>query len=120
VTKVECTLAHAQNTLIMQSDTHRHGWGMAIYRNQKPYIERQAKAAMEDEGFRRAAVRAYSDTVLAHLRRATVGRVALENTHPFSHGSWIFAHNGTLPRFDDLRPKMLRHDDVRASCGDSG
>lgn len=107
VTKVECTLAHAQNALIVQSDKHRHGWGMAIYRNQKPYIERQAKAAMEDEGFRRAAVRAYSDTVLAHLRRATIGRVALENTHPFCHGPWVFAHNGTLPGFDNLRPKML-------------
>ena len=104
---------HAQNALIIQSDkdrsgtSHLNGWGRAIYRNQKLYIERQARAAIEDEGFRRAAARAYSDTVLAHVRRATVGRVALENTHPFYHGPWAFVHNGTLPDFNDLRPKLL-------------
>ena len=113
LTKIECTLVHAQNALIIQSDkdrsgtSHLNGWGMAIYRNQKLYIERQARAAIEDEGFRRAAARAYSDTVLAHVRRATVGRVALENTHPFYHGPWAFVHNGTLPDFNDLRPKLL-------------
>jgi glutamine amidotransferase len=80
---------------------------MAIYRNQTLSIERQARAAIEDEAFRHAAARAYSDTVLAHVRRATVGRVALENTHPFSHGLWAFVHNGTLPNFADLRPKFL-------------
>ena len=113
LTKIECTLVHAQNALIIQSDkdrsgtSHLNGWGMAIYRNQKLYIERQARAAIEDEGFRRAAARAYSDNVLAHVRRATVGRVALENTHPFCHGPWAFVHNGTLPDFNDLRPKLL-------------
>jgi len=113
LTKIECTLVHAQNALIIQSDkdrsgtSHLNGWGMAIYRNQKLCIERQARAAIEDEDFRRAAARAYSDTVLAHVRRATVGRVALENTHPFYHGPWAFVHNGTLPDFNDLRPKLL-------------
>jgi glutamine amidotransferase len=113
LTKIECTLAHAQNALIFQSykdrsgTSHLHGWGIAIYRNQSLHIERQAKAAIEDAGFRRAAVRAYSDTVLAHVRRATIGRIALENTHPFCHGPWAFVHNGTLPHFDKLRPRML-------------
>lgn len=113
LTKIECTLVHAQNALIIQSNkdcsgtSHLHGWGMALYRNQKLYLERQARAAIEDEGFRRAAARAYSDSVLAHVRRATVGRVALENTHPFSYGPWAFVHNGTLPHFTDLRPQLL-------------
>jgi glutamine amidotransferase len=69
---------------------------MAIYRNQKLHIERQARAAMEDQ-VSAAPPSGPIPTVLAHLRRATVGRVALENTHPFCHGSWVFAHNGTLP-----------------------
>lgn len=113
LTKIECTLAHAQNALIIQSHqdrsgaSHLHGWGLAFYRNQQLYVERQARAAIEDENFRRAAARAYSDAVLAHVRRATVGRVALENTHPFHHGSWTFVHNGTLPHFAELRPKLL-------------
>jgi len=113
LTKIECTLVHAQNALIVQSckdrsgTSHLHGWGLAAYQDRKLHIERQAHAAIEAEGFRRAASRTYSDTVLAHVRRATVGRVALQNTHPFSHGPWAFVHNGTLPNFDSLRPRMI-------------
>ena len=113
LTKVECTLVHAQNALITQSykdrsgTSHLHGWGLAVYQSQDLHVERQARAAIDDEGFRRAAARAYSDTVLAHVRRATVGGVALENTHPFCHGAWAFIHNGTLPNFNELRPKLL-------------
>ena len=112
-TKIECTLVHAQNALIVQSyrdhsgTSHLNGWGLALYQDGRLQTMRQAKAAVDDSDFRRAAGRAYSDTVLAHVRRATVGRVALENTHPFCYGRWAFVHNGTLPRFDELRPKML-------------
>ena len=112
-TKIECTLVHAQNALIVQSykdrsgGSHLNGWGLATYQNRLLHVDRQAEAAIEAEGFRRAASRAYSDVVLAHVRRATVGRVALENTHPFSHGRWAFVHNGTLPHFETLRPRML-------------
>ena len=112
-TKIECTLVHAQNALIVQSyrdhsgTSHLHGWGLALYQEGRLQTMRQAKAAVDDFDFRRAAGRAYSVSVLAHVRRATVGRVAMENTHPFCHGRWAFVHNGTLPRFDELRPKML-------------
>jgi len=38
--------------------------------------------------------------VIAHIRKATVGSVALQNTHPFQREMWgrywTFAHNGTL------------------------
>jgi glutamine amidotransferase len=38
--------------------------------------------------------------VIAHIRKATVGQVMLENTHPFVREMWgrywTFAHNGTL------------------------
>ena len=44
-----------------------------------------------------------SDNVIAHIRKATQGRVALENTHPFVRELWgrywVFAHNGDLQRF---------------------
>ena len=44
-----------------------------------------------------------SDNVIAHIRKATQGRVALENTHPFQRELWgrywVFAHNGDLKDF---------------------
>jgi len=44
-----------------------------------------------------------SDNVIAHIRKATQGRVALQNTHPFVRELWgrywVFAHNGDLQGF---------------------
>ena len=114
-TKVECTLVHAQNALMAQSRSdlesvsHSHGWGVATYpaSDGAPQLERQAWAAHHGEHFQRAAARAYAETAIAHVRRATVGVAALENTHPFVHGRWVFAHNGTVPRFDRVRERLL-------------
>jgi predicted glutamine amidotransferase len=41
--------------------------------------------------------------VVAHVRKASIGRVAKENTHPFQRGPWLFAHNGTLPGWEQAR-----------------
>ena len=113
-TKVECTLVHAQNALIVQSredstgGEHAHGWGIATFENHVPRRDRMAWAAYSDEHFHRAAARVYSKTVIAHVRRATSGEVALRNTHPFTHDQWTFAHNGTLPGFEDgVRAHLL-------------
>jgi predicted glutamine amidotransferase len=112
-TKVECSLVYAQNALMVQSRSdrggvsHANGWGVCTYQAGRPQVTRQAWAAYHGEHFRRAAGRAYSTAVLAHVRRATVGEISLVNTHPFTDGAWSFAHNGTLPGFASLRPSML-------------
>lgn len=112
-TKVECTLVHAQNALMTQSRgdlsglNHTHGWGLATYEGNEPHVERQAWAAYHGEHFERAAAKTYATTVIAHVRRATVGQPALENTHPFTFGQWTFAHNGTVPNFNAIKPRLL-------------
>jgi len=112
-TKVECTLVHAQNALLAQSRedlsglSHSHGWGVATYEARLPHVEKNAWAAYHGEHFTRAAARIYSTTVVAHIRRATVGATTIQNTHPFTHGQWTFAHNGTVPLFDSIRPRLL-------------
>lgn len=113
-TKVECTLVHAQNALLAQSEgdmsgkSHAHGWGVAAYDGQAPFWERQAWAAYHGEHFQRAAARVYAELVIAHVRRATVGGSSMENTHPFVSNEWAFAHNGTVPYFDDVKQKLLQ------------
>jgi predicted glutamine amidotransferase len=87
-----------------RTDTHADGWGIAFYegRGCRLFIDTTPAA----ESPIAALVRNYpihSLNVIAHIRRATVGVVALENTHPFVRemwGSyWSFAHNGTLKGF---------------------
>ncbi len=48
-----------------------------------------------------------SRNVIAHIRKATQGKINLENSHPFSRElwgrQWIFAHNGDL---HDFKPEL--------------
>ena len=48
-----------------------------------------------------------SRNVIAHIRKATQGEVALENCHPFVRELWgrywVFAHNGDLK---DFHPRL--------------
>ncbi len=111
-TKVECTLARAQNALLIQSRgdmrgiSHSDGWGIGFYRSNAPAVERRAAAAHADLHFGMAAERVFSETVIAHVRKATVGQPQIANTHPFTHGPWIFAHNGTVTGFEHVAPRM--------------
>jgi predicted glutamine amidotransferase len=65
-----------------------------------------------------------SQNVIAHIRKATQGRVALENTHPFVRELWgrywVFAHNGDLkgfaPRLHGAFRPVGDTDSERAFC----
>ena len=44
-----------------------------------------------------------------HVRRATMGELRLENTHPFCLGNYTLGHNGTILRYPRLlEPDMSR------------
>ena len=112
-TRLECSLVQAQNALMAQSIqdregmSHGHGWGVAEYSDGVPFVEKQAWAAYHGEHFKKTVARMYSRAAIAHIRRATVGQPGLENTHPFVHGVWLFAHNGTVPNFEQVRQRLL-------------
>jgi predicted glutamine amidotransferase len=96
-------LCSAENALRTQSHLHPHGWGIAWYGRSGPMVRRGVMAAHADGDFVRAGQSARSRIVLAHVRDASIGRVALENTHPFVEGRWVFAHNGTVARYKRSR-----------------
>lgn len=106
-------LLGADNPLIRQSERHDSGWGIAYYLDSRPHVERFAHAAHGDPGFPEAA-RAESNLFVVHVRRATVGGLKLENTHPFTHDRYTYCHNGTI-----LQPGKLRDLSDRMTQGDT-
>lgn len=112
--KVECGLVRAQNALLTQSRhdslgrRHPDGWGLAYYANGDPIVERRSLAAYGDLRFPATAELVEARLVIAHVRAASVGRPSITNTHPFSFGRWAFAHNGTIPRFETVGPRLER------------
>jgi predicted glutamine amidotransferase len=87
-----------------RTDNHNDGWGIAFFEGAgvRHFVDYQAATASPvAELIKRAPIK--SKNVIAHIRKATQGRVALENCHPFVRELWghywVFAHNGDLKNF---------------------
>lgn len=100
------SLTEAENALALQSENHPDGWGIGWFVDDDAYVVKSANAAHACERFARASSRLASHTMLVHVRKGTVGHLDHLNAHPFRFGRWLFAHNGTLFGFDELRPWM--------------
>jgi len=93
----ECSLLK-QAEKGVQSD----GWGIAFY-NSEPVIYKSTRPVyLERDAFSSLAIKK-ARIIIAHVRKASnplkVSReelIALENTQPFRHGRYVFAHNGTI------------------------
>jgi len=92
-------LCSSPNALRFQSHSHPHGWGVGWWEEGRPRVRRGVLPAHADQAFCDASHTAHSWVVLAHVRDASVGPVTEDNTHPFSLGRWLFAHNGTVSRY---------------------
>ncbi len=83
---------------------HKDGWGIAIHGDDGCRLITDHLASIDSPlaaELQRRPVKARN--IVAHIRKATRGRVALENSHPFTRAlwgrTWSFAHNGDLGRF---------------------
>ena len=108
-----------------RTDHHADGWGIAFFEGKglRHFVDHQPAAeAPVAELIRRYPIK--SRNVIAHIRKATQGEVALQNCHPFVRELWgrywVFAHNGDLQDFAprlhaNLRP-VGATDSERAFC----
>ena len=104
--QVHNSLIDAENALASQSTQHPHGWGVAYYIAGAPHIIKNVDSAIEDKLFKRVSGIVSSHTVVAHIRKATLGEHSIVNTHPFQYGPWVFAHNGHVHEFDKYRDAL--------------
>ncbi|GAB6054410.1 class II glutamine amidotransferase [Magnetospira thiophila] len=88
---------------------HKDGFGIAYYEAGDARVIRDVGAAYDSPWVRLVAERALtSDLVLSHIRKATLGKVCLRNTHPFRRELGgrlhVFAHNGDLHDLAQVQP----------------
>lgn len=111
--------------LATRADEHKDGFGIAFFedRGLRYFVDHHsARASPVAELVKNYPIK--SDNVIAHIRKATQGRVALENTHPFVRELWgrywVFAHNGDLKHFQPRLHAAFRPvgetDSERAFC----
>ena len=105
--QVHNSLVNADNALGFQSQNHPDGWGVVHYIDGAPHLIRSIETANDDKLFHRVSGVVASETVVAHVRKATQGGNSVLNCHPFQYGRWTFAHNGDVPNFADVRQKLV-------------
>jgi glutamine amidotransferase len=104
--QVHRSLLDADNALGRLSDNHPDGWGVAYYIDGTPHLTRSTSTALDDQIFHRVSGVVASETVLAHVRKATRGDLTVLNCHPFQFGRWTFAHNGDVPTIEEHRERL--------------
>ncbi|MDQ3338402.1 MAG: class II glutamine amidotransferase [Myxococcota bacterium] len=87
-------LIEGPRSLRALSHEHCDGWGIATH-DGAWQLERGTDCAAVSERYT-ALAREPAALAIAHVRKATVGRTALSNTHPFQRDNFVLAHNGTI------------------------
>ena len=111
--------------LATRADEHKDGFGIAFFegRGLRHFVDHHsARVSPLAELVKHYPIK--SDNVIAHIRKATQGHVALENCHPFVRELWgrywVFAHNGDLkgfaPRLHGAFRPVGETDSERAFC----
>lgn len=92
---------------------HKDGWGITFYeglgcrtfKDPLPSFNSPIARLVQEYPIKSCAV-------ISHIRQANRGKVALENTHPFTRElwgrNWTFAHNGQLKSYKQLKTGSYR------------
>ena len=108
-----------------RTNVHADGWGIAFFEGAgvRHFVDNEAAISSPiADLIKRCPIK--SKNVIAHIRKATQGPVALENCHPFVRELWgrywVFAHNGDLKDFSPALNGAFRPvgstDSERAFC----
>jgi predicted glutamine amidotransferase len=111
--------------LAARADEHKDGFGIAFFEGKgaRVFVDvHSARHSPVADMVRRYPIK--SGNIVAHIRKATQGGVALANTHPFVRELWgrywVFAHNGDLvgfaPRLHGAFRPVGETDSERAFC----
>jgi predicted glutamine amidotransferase len=111
-------LLEAPDSLAQQSRREPDGTGLGFYDERgRPVVSKQPIAAYEDRDFAREAKEVDSRTFVAHVRYASTGGLAPQNTHPFEQDGRLFAHNGVIGDLGRLEHEL--GDDMSLVQGDT-
>jgi predicted glutamine amidotransferase len=100
-------LLDAPDSMTVQSRREPDGTGLGYFgEDGTPHLHRRPIAAYADAEFARQAREVSSTTFVAHVRYASTGGLAEENTHPFCQDGRLFAHNGVVWGLPELEAHL--------------
>jgi glutamine amidotransferase len=105
--RIRCAIAAEAGALNLGNDVPIDGWGVGSYQSGEVLLRRRPSELRDGVDFADLVHDLRTDCAVVHVRSATVGNRSLENTHPFRVRQWIFAHTGSIPGFEAVRPAIV-------------
>lgn len=105
--------AQALNSPLGAETVNGDGFGMGWYSTTpglepgKPALFRSTEPAWNDQNLREISSAVLSHMFVAHVRAAAEPPIQHTNCHPFRHENWLFAHNGYLGGFPEVRRDLM-------------
>ena len=110
----------APDSLSEQSRKQPDGTGLGWFdEDGMPFVDKAPIPAFEDELFWCEARSIQSQSFLAHVRFASTGGLAPENTHPFEQHGRLLAHNGVIEDLPKLAEEVGDYRELVAGETDS-
>jgi glutamine amidotransferase len=112
---LEKLLFEPENSLINQSlharkgrsTTNGDGFGVGWYGERDvPGTYHEILPAWNDRNLRNLSHQLRSTLFFAHVRASTGTATSRANCHPFTHGKWLFMHNGQIGGYDKIRRRL--------------
>ncbi|MFZ4787349.1 MAG: class II glutamine amidotransferase [Beijerinckiaceae bacterium] len=90
-----------------KTGTNGDGFGVGWYGDKPmPGLYREVHPAWSDENLKSLCTQVRSSLFFAHVRAATGTATTRANCHPFTHGQWMFMHNGQIGGWPLIRRKV--------------
>ena len=86
---------------------HPVGWGVGFYQSGEVLLRRRPLDERSEIDLSEVVNSLRTDVLVGHVRKPTVGNLRTENTHPFRYRQWLFAATSTVPKFEQLRDRVL-------------
>ena len=96
-----------QHVVLSQPERLPDAYGFGYYKGSDVLLGKRPSGAPAAFTLAQLAGAVDSEALLAHARYATVGTQKDENTHPFRFRRWLFAHDGTVEAFREVKPRLI-------------
>lgn len=113
---VGSVLYEPKNSIVHQSKesylgaeaTNGDGFGVGWYMDgyPEPVRYRSTQPAWNDENLKEITRDLSSPCFITHVRAGTSTPVQQTNCHPFRYGKWLFAHNGLISRWHQVKHEL--------------
>lgn len=91
-----------------ETTTNGDGFGIGWYGDRPtPGVYKDIRPAWNDANLQAISAHIQSPLFLAHVRATTGTAVQRTNCHPFSHGNWLFVHNGLINHFHLIKRELV-------------